>query len=55
MNAHAAFTHAGIIPPDLINIMTELSITVKCDDLFPGMPCWKWLHNNRWTLISERG
>lgn len=27
----------------------------KCDDLFPGTLCWKWPHNNRWTLISERG
>lgn len=41
--------------PDLINIMTELSITEKCDDLFPGTLCWKWLHDNRWTLISEWG
>lgn len=41
--------------PHIINIMNELSIMEKRDDLFPGTLCWKWLHDNRWMLVSERG
>lgn len=55
LHTRAWLVHTGITLADLINIMTELWIGGKYDDLFCGAPYWKRLHNNRWTLISEWG